>query len=288
MVSFTQFHGGTTFNIIPGEVALQGTIRALEPEVEELVIRRFKEVVSQIAAASRGQTAFSFEDPQIEMLARVGAENLDVLLNAPATLSFYVAEVAARYASDDTKALILDALRRHVELIGVVVQRGWVEDARAILIAGLREHRNYLPSQWIAAVASLRDPRTYDDLIAYLINGQDQVRTYRALQSLPGINLAAAVDKAWQTAKTACRTANRTSFTPVALATGHPDALQIAVDSLQRPRTDREWMPGARQVILQHTTARGTDAQIIAWYEQHKRGLVFDAATGKFSATGDR
>ncbi len=51
VVSITQFHGGTTFNIIPGEVLLQGTIRALDPAVEELVLRRFTEIASQIAAA---------------------------------------------------------------------------------------------------------------------------------------------------------------------------------------------------------------------------------------------
>ena len=51
VVSVTQCHSGTTFNIIPGEVVLEGTIRALDKAVEELVIRRFHEIAQHIAAA---------------------------------------------------------------------------------------------------------------------------------------------------------------------------------------------------------------------------------------------
>jgi hypothetical protein len=173
-----------------------------------------------------------------------------------------------------------------VQLIRVVVEKGWIGDARSILIAGLRARPRYLPSQWIEAVASLRDPRTYDDLLAYLIHGQDRLRTYRALQDLPGINLSAALDKAWQSAKSACGTTDRTSLTPVALASGHLDALQFAVDSLQRARSDREWLPGDRQLILKHTNVQGNNAQIIQWFKQNKSRLVFDSATRQFRAPG--
>jgi hypothetical protein len=243
--------------------------------------------IAAIAAATNTQKAFSYEDLQIDMLARVGAENLDVLLAAPATLAFYVAEVAAEFASDANKALILGALKSNTNLIRVIVERGWTEDARSILIDAVRARPGYLPSQWIAAVASLHDPSTYGDLIAYLVNGQDRLRTYQALQKVPGLDLAAAVDAAWQNAKNSCGTANRTSFTPVALATGHPDALQAAVDSLQRLRGDHEWLPGDRQLLLKHTTATGTDGQIIQWYNQNKGNLVFDVATAKFHVPGN-
>jgi len=243
--------------------------------------------IAAIAAVTSGQKAFSYEDPQIEMLAKAGAENLDLLLAAPPTLAFYVAEVVAQYASDGNKALILDALRRNVNLIRVVVERGWIEDARPILIAGLRGQPKYLPSQWIAAAASLRDASTYADLIAYLIRGPDRLRTYQALQKIPGLDLTAAVDAAWQSANSGCRTAERTSFTPVALATGHQDALRLTVDSLQRLRSDREWVSGDRQLLLKHTPARGTDAQLTQWYDQNRDNLVFDAVTGKFRVAGN-
>ena len=94
------------------------------------------------------------------------------------------------------------------------------------------------------------------------------------------------MDAAWQKVNNACNVANRTSLTPAALATGHADALGMAVNSLQRLPTDRERLPGARQLLLRHTTATGTDAQIIQWYNQNKNNLVFDPATAKFRIAG--
>jgi hypothetical protein len=243
--------------------------------------------IAAIAAATKDQKAFSYEDPQVDMLAKVGPDNLDLLLNAPASLDLYVAEVAAQFANDSNKSMIISALKRNMHLIHVIVERGWVEDARSVLVAGVRGQPKYLPSQWIAAVASLRDPSTYNDLISYLIRGPDRLRTYQALQKIPGLDLTAAVESAWQKVNTACNTAERTSLTPAALATGHTDALAKVVDSLQKLRSDREWLPGDRQLLLKHTTATGTDAQLTQWYEQNKSNLVFDGTAAKFLVAGN-
>jgi amidohydrolase len=44
-------HGGETFNVIPPEVKMEGTIRSFEPTVRETVLRRFDEIVRGVAAA---------------------------------------------------------------------------------------------------------------------------------------------------------------------------------------------------------------------------------------------
>lgn len=49
--SITQFHSGTTHNIIPDEVKLNGTMRYLQKETGEMAARRFKEIVEGVAAA---------------------------------------------------------------------------------------------------------------------------------------------------------------------------------------------------------------------------------------------
>jgi len=51
--SITQFHGGTTHNIIPDEVKLNGTMRYLLQETGEMAAKRFEEIVGQVAAAHR-------------------------------------------------------------------------------------------------------------------------------------------------------------------------------------------------------------------------------------------
>ena len=51
VVSITQFHAGTAFNIIPQEAHLSGTVRCLDPDVRDLVEKRMTEIVSHVALA---------------------------------------------------------------------------------------------------------------------------------------------------------------------------------------------------------------------------------------------
>jgi len=54
VISITQFHAGTAFNIIPETAELGGTVRTLDPEVRDLVERRIGEVADSIARAYGG------------------------------------------------------------------------------------------------------------------------------------------------------------------------------------------------------------------------------------------
>ncbi|MCG2629619.1 M20 family metallopeptidase [Bradyrhizobium sp. WYCCWR 13023] len=54
VVSITQFHAGTAFNIIPETAELSGTVRTLDPEVRDLVERRIGEVADSVARAYGG------------------------------------------------------------------------------------------------------------------------------------------------------------------------------------------------------------------------------------------
>lgn len=51
VVSVTQIIGGSTWNVIPGEVSLEGTVRTFDPIVREEVKARFYSIVNSIAAA---------------------------------------------------------------------------------------------------------------------------------------------------------------------------------------------------------------------------------------------
>jgi amidohydrolase len=44
VVSVTQIHGGTAFNVIPQEVTLEGTIRSFDREVRQKVHERFEQI----------------------------------------------------------------------------------------------------------------------------------------------------------------------------------------------------------------------------------------------------
>lgn len=51
VISVTMIHGGDTFNVIPPEIKMEGTIRTFEPSLREMVLRRFEEVVHGVAEA---------------------------------------------------------------------------------------------------------------------------------------------------------------------------------------------------------------------------------------------
>jgi hippurate hydrolase len=50
VVSVTQVHGGDTWNVIPQEVVLRGTVRAYKREVQDLIEERMRGIVAGVAA----------------------------------------------------------------------------------------------------------------------------------------------------------------------------------------------------------------------------------------------
>jgi hippurate hydrolase len=82
IVSVTQIHGGSTLNVLPEAVELCGTMRALRPDVRDLVERRVTEVATGIAAAHGARAEVRTErrypptvnhGPQTELAARAAA-----------------------------------------------------------------------------------------------------------------------------------------------------------------------------------------------------------------------
>ncbi|WP_303786264.1 M20 aminoacylase family protein [Azovibrio restrictus] len=61
VVSVTQFHSGSAWNIIPEEAVLRGTIRSFKPEVQELVERSIERLCSGVASAHGAQIGVTFD-----------------------------------------------------------------------------------------------------------------------------------------------------------------------------------------------------------------------------------
>ncbi len=60
VVSVTAIHGGTTFNVIPSDVRLLGTLRALTPSGIDFLRERVTEIATHIAAANRCEAVVDF------------------------------------------------------------------------------------------------------------------------------------------------------------------------------------------------------------------------------------
>ncbi|MDE0335824.1 MAG: M20 family metallopeptidase [Defluviicoccus sp.] len=83
VVTVTQIHGGDTWNVIPEDVTLRGTVRAFLPEIQELAETTLRRIVAGIAASHGLEAAVDYErrypptinhDAESELAARVAAE----------------------------------------------------------------------------------------------------------------------------------------------------------------------------------------------------------------------
>lgn len=61
VVTVASIHAGEAFNVIPAQVEMSGTIRFFDPQVGELVHKRFEETVHNVAAAMQCQTEIEIE-----------------------------------------------------------------------------------------------------------------------------------------------------------------------------------------------------------------------------------
>ncbi len=61
VVSVTQVHGGDTWNVIPQEVVLRGTVRTFLPAIQDLIERRMGEIVAGIAATFEMTATLRYE-----------------------------------------------------------------------------------------------------------------------------------------------------------------------------------------------------------------------------------
>ena len=61
VLTVTQIHGGDTWNVIPEEVVLRGTVRTFTPEVRDLVEARFREIVAGVCAAQGAESLIRYE-----------------------------------------------------------------------------------------------------------------------------------------------------------------------------------------------------------------------------------
>ncbi len=61
VITVGMIRGGTRFNIIPGEVALEGTVRTYDPAVQDTVERRMREIVDGITQAGGGSFELDYD-----------------------------------------------------------------------------------------------------------------------------------------------------------------------------------------------------------------------------------
>lgn len=249
-----------------------------------------RKYVSRITAALPYWHSRAHADLPIDMLAKIGPGNADVLIDAlTKDAENYVTQNAvipalARTAGPDDKAAILRALPAYPSLADLVVKFHWEADCRAELLRALQDGKR-LPRTWIVAVASLHDPSTYPALKAYLVSTAPRRPTYDIISKLPGIDLDRTIVEAWQKASAGSRN-DRIDAAQFAAEVGVLPALGVLIDELRnREVADPAHIQRIEKVVRRITPANGDADAVVQWYDANKDHLVYDASSRKFVPT---
>ena len=109
VVSVTQIHGGDTWNVIPDEVVLRGTVRTFSPEVRDLAEQRFRAIVEGVCAAQGARAEVRY-DRRYPSLVNHAAEFGHALAAAHATVGAAVDADFERIMAAEDFAYMLEAV----------------------------------------------------------------------------------------------------------------------------------------------------------------------------------
>jgi len=255
-----------------------------QPDLEDK--DQVKKYILEIVEASRGQNSWSDRDPQVRMLTKIGSKNVPALLETlsltGSMTSYHVKRAINFLADEKSKPLILAALPIHNNLVDVVVQHGWEQEAKESLLDELESPGGHLPTEWITAVANLNDPVSYPLLRAYFINGPNRYWTYKVIKDMPIADMPGAVAEAWERSQFS-DDCTRQYMAIAALSYGHVDALATLIDILADEKPSDQWMAREiRPAIFQVIDFRGSNDDLAEWFSSHRDQLRFDTETKKF------
>lgn len=224
-----------------------------------------------------------------DMLANVGPEHLDVLLEArglrPQQRDLITTAIL-RTAGAQNRALVLGGLATDRRLVSLVVKFHWESGCRKVLLDALADQKqDNLPYNWIVAAANLKDPSTYPALKAYLVRSRNRQAAYFAIRRLPGIDIGPTVAAAWKRAQSGPR-AELVDAACMAIDQGYPEALDTLVGVLRdNDVSEPQLHQRAMTLVQRYTPARGDATALVAWYDAHKDRLAFNVRRRKFLPT---
>ncbi len=117
---------------------------------------------------SARQVPLQASDPYVRQLAAFVPAHLDLLLAGLPFMDYAsrqtIEAVIARGATDEQKPAIIAALQDCPELAGLLLERGWLTDARPQVLQ-LTQSLHTLPIEALRAIVWLQDPHTYPRLL---------------------------------------------------------------------------------------------------------------------------
>jgi hypothetical protein len=264
-----------------------------------------RQYVQKIKEASGGQNIYSSSDSQIALLMKVPRKHLDVLLDAvegrfPGMTNYHVLEALKQMVTEEDLPRVREALSVQREIVALIKAKGWEKDVEDVLIRELDSGDAYLPTDWIAAVASLNNPLTYPKLLHYLLHGMNPHMTLKAIESIPDFPQAEfeeAVGKIWEKKKSGegempygpHLVYEKVAVAKAAAKIGHVDALEYCIRRLiEKKKSTFDHDQDLRPSVLRLVPVRLSNKELLRWCRENSRSLVFNRETGKYEVEKEK
>lgn len=193
--------------------------------------------IEEIALATGYKTRFSIADPQVAMIKRMGAHNVNVILETAKKykqqLSTYVSLALQTLADESNKHAIINSLDELPELIDIIQLKSWQHAARDEIINTFKMSNGYeLGKDWFFVALSLNDEEVNAAVLNYYYRSFSPADYFFYISTIvPEKELKPLVNFTWKRIKNDKLEA--LDFAPIAMQYSNPDALQWSVAYLQ-------------------------------------------------------
>jgi len=257
---------------------------------EKATKENLKKYIKEIQDACRNQNSFSSDDPQVKMLEKVGHENIELLMDAltaavsqPMSMQCgqtYLENAITKLVGPGDKELVIKMLPKNQNMISAVIKYGWEKDAKEVIINKIK-YSQYVPHEFIQAVAGFRDPSTYPFIRSYFVKNGNPEMIYPYIKDLP-IDFDAAINEAWTAATFSNELWRLRQMAPLALENGNVDAFEYLLDYIQTPKVNQYELPKLCFLVKKYSGKDGSTEEISQWVKKNRKQLYFDKKAKKF------
>lgn len=239
-------------------------------------------------AAKIRRGSYSSRDPIVDKLKALPPEHYDLLIAEMSSSSplRYFANYALRGTDLETlRERFTESLKTNPNNIGVIVMNGWSQDVRQEILDYIQSDGATISPAWFQAAVEVADPSLYPRLHEITINSRYANKFVEMLEALPDYDLAYTVNTCWDLAGKNEIPVSQSYFINRAVELGNIDALGMLVGQLS---STSSYMYSSsnyntrRVEVLKYIAYRGSNKEIMAWFNQNRDALVFDNQHKRF------
>lgn len=259
-----------------------------------------KDYIAAVLATSESSGSFSQNDIQVKLLTKLGRARLPMLLEMMTSeqqgsrASYYLRYAVEALADNSSQDLVLNTLQavpheKGRNLLGLVDRMHWEKEAEPILIRMIEEQQasansSYIDGTLLNLLVKLNDPETYPLLSQAVAKSSNIIYNYGKLKALEDFDFEKLIEEAWE--NRAGKSGQELLFIAQFVAQkGNPIALDLLVSGLTTSDSSQRMQFEPRFALLAAIDFRGTDAEIIAWYNENQSRLKYDEKLQKFVVT---